>query len=51
MGLFKDLYQDTDVVDAGRAFPDACLFLAKDNIHCCKDALEDDAAEDLTGEG
>ena len=43
MGLLKDLTQDEDVVDAGLAFPEACLFLAKDTVHCCCDALKDDA--------
>ncbi|KAH3865294.1 hypothetical protein DPMN_028333 [Dreissena polymorpha] len=50
MGLLKDLLKDEDVVDAGLAFPKVSLFLAKDTVHCCCDALEDGAAEDLTGE-
>ncbi|KAH3846535.1 hypothetical protein DPMN_088837 [Dreissena polymorpha] len=49
MGLLKDLPKDEDVFDAGLAFPEAGLFLAKDTAHCCCLAFEDDAAEDLTG--
>ncbi|KAH3693690.1 hypothetical protein DPMN_081130 [Dreissena polymorpha] len=50
MGLLKDLPPDEYVVDARLAFPEACLFLAKDTLHCCRDALEDDAADNSTGE-
>ncbi|KAH3861150.1 hypothetical protein DPMN_024078 [Dreissena polymorpha] len=31
MGLLKDLPQDEDVVDAGLAFPESCLFLCANN--------------------